>query len=77
MITKNQLDFMDDPKAHLDPTLICTTQMVRPNAYSALRESTDTFHQFRSRSGTIVKRTNGRQGDFVSFDNPRIFGKLF
>lgn len=75
MVTKHQLDFMDNPRAHLDPDIIGASKMVRANAESPLREPTDTFHQFRSRSGTIIKRSNGRQGDYLCFDNPRIFGK--
>ena len=75
MVTQAQLDFMDNPRAHLDPVLISPERMIRPDALSPLREPTDTFHQFRSRSGAIVRRTKGHQGDYLSFDNPRIFGK--
>ena len=77
MVTKHQLDFMDNPRAHLAQSMCGTSQMVRPDAYSPLRESTDTFYQFRSRSGAIISRSNGRQGDYISFDNPRIFGKTY
>ena len=61
---------MDDPIAHLDRNLLSRDQMVRPETNFPMREPRDTFEQFRSIYGSIVRR-----GTVNDFDNERLFGK--